>query len=1265
MNAALVSLSFAAFQVIQSSPHPGAGELEPSSFPELITASFSMLEPLKPNQRIFGLELWGTGLGGNADAILPGDFNGDGNDDLLVYLQPAGGWYVYLSTGQELQPDGQWADNFGAQSEWAGTGDFDGDGFADGIQRTGGTWEIALNSTNGGFLSPVVWDTGFGASATSQHVADFDGDGKDDILVFDDPPATWHVKRSNGQTFVDQGIWETGFGAGSSARFAGDVDGDGDSDVVAVFAGAGTWEVALNTGSNFSSQGPWATSFGQSAAGLFLSDLDGDGREDAAFYRSDADTYGRFEVARAAPSNQFEYLGTWHQDLGDPAIFELPFVADLNGDDRSDVVLFDPAAEHWRVGLTLPELPMPVRLARNDSESFFLLLYNESSPKVRDLNLSAQGLPDGVEVAFHHLGFIDPLLNDPANPSVADPLVPHSRKGPFDIPRGEQEIILVTVEAERLVDSGSHSAKILVRSGKSAPRVVPLDLMIWDFQVPRRPSLATDFRLVWQDFDDLFHDEALTSASMRIWTDELRARRISAGYESQKHYIDSSSSLSSSPIEGYWEAQDDEDHLSSVFLGYPGDLECLWPLFFTQTACVCSSPPCICAGLQGEECAEAMSFELLDHDAFQVEVDPIIAYAETKASSIPMPPPSARNFFFPNEGGGVWYQDGITAAAITRLNAGRSQFGVGSQHQLAGDFDGDGYDDLCAFTSGFWEVSLNRGDGSGEFLAQSMWETGFGASANEVFSGRLDGDSRDDILAYEAGPGAWHVKLSNGNTFVGGSTWISGFGTSSDTRFLADVDGDGRDDAIAFVESTGSWFVALNDGTSSFVNQGVWITNHGSGSDGQVVGDFDGDGDADAAIVLPSGEWHVARSDGAGFTSPITVFDSYQMPSSGLPLAGDVDGNGIDDFIVVSPDSGEWYVGLVTSAQITISAFCRATVEPFGLGADGFLVGAFGEVAPGQRDGVDALKFRSSAAGRVVGSWTVSLADGAGGFLVPRERNEFAGIRNVGPSSVDPVLREGIDTWVPSVADFGQSSPEELTDLLEVQSHGDRVWVWTDPGSANECGDCPDFDPSALPLESYVFPWLNWRYEVDGNHYWRVTLWKENPWCDPCSLTLDHTLLEQQFVPCNYSNWTCYRNEAQCNGTSSVNAVMSYPGFDNATGEPYFVSSVRLEAFRNGLEDYDYFALLQYAADVLGNSEAQTLLDRVEITGEFVGSGNLQESRWDVSDMSTRRLRDFRDYRRAMGELLEGITFPVTVENHVPGRAPPLRGQDCIDNTIN
>jgi glucose/arabinose dehydrogenase len=179
------------------------------------------------------------GIVGNGWAIVgTGDFNGDGFGDIL-WRNTNGDTSVWLMTGNATQVQVLSATDLGSvPTGWsvAQTGDFNGDGKTDILwHNSNGDTSIWLMTSNGTQMQ-VLSTTDLGVVPTSWSIAgtgDFNGDGYADIL--------WH--NSNGNTSIwlmtsngtqIQVLSTTGFGGVPTSwniALTGDFNGDGKSDI--------------------------------------------------------------------------------------------------------------------------------------------------------------------------------------------------------------------------------------------------------------------------------------------------------------------------------------------------------------------------------------------------------------------------------------------------------------------------------------------------------------------------------------------------------------------------------------------------------------------------------------------------------------------------------------------------------------------------------------------------------------------------------------------------------------------------------------------------------------------------------------------------------------------------------------------------------------------------------------------------------------------------------------------------------------------------
>ncbi|MCD9021690.1 FG-GAP-like repeat-containing protein [Cohnella silvisoli] len=261
---------------------------------------------------------------------------------------------------------------------------------------------------------------------------------------------------------------------------------------------------------------------------------------------------------------------------------------------------------------------------------------------------------------------------------------------------------------------------------------------------------------------------------------------------------------------------------------------------------------------------------------------------------------------------GIWYSTWYSKVSDVRGDW-LTGFGASSLNQFVGDVNGDGKADAVTFNSGgIWNVALSNGSG---FNTPAQWVSGHGSGSQEQFLSDVNGDGKADAVVFfnsdvngDSLAGDWYISLSSGSGFLSYSLWKSGAGYNATRRLLGDVDGDGKEDLIAFfaADSGGKWAVALSNG-SSFGTFNVWKTNFGGASSNQFVADTNKDGKADAIVYSSDGNWFNANSNGTAFGT-VVAWTAGHGYGSAAQYAYDGNGDGYADAYVyfnadvVSPD---------------------------------------------------------------------------------------------------------------------------------------------------------------------------------------------------------------------------------------------------------------------------------------------------------------------------------------------------------------------------
>ncbi len=151
-----------------------------------------------------------------------------------------------------------------------------------------------------------------------------------------------------------------------------------------------------------------------------------------------------------------------------------------------------------------------------------------------------------------------------------------------------------------------------------------------------------------------------------------------------------------------------------------------------------------------------------------------------------------------------------------------------------------------------------------------------------------------------------------------------------------------------------------------------------------------------------------------------------------------------------------------------------------------------------------------------------------------------------------------VDIWVSLSSRFQTASMDFASRL------GRSHWMYTEGASA------PAWLIDHPLLNERVSPWLAWHRGQTGILYWTPWYWEEvNPWDTAATYV---------------TPW----------GTYNGNGCLVYPGGDvgYAMGP---IASLRLKALRDGIEDFEYLALLQAAgAEGLAAAEAEAIVESWE-----------------------------------------------------------------------
>lgn len=162
---------------------------------------------------------------------LNNDFDKDNKGDFALYNYLYGNWYIFSSASSSWLVNGS---KFGDANYLPVPGDYNGDGRADIVvySRETGWWMVYYTGTS--LAAVFQWGGYYCIPAPG----DYDGDGKTDFALYNFVSGAWYIFKSSTYTWLTYGDV---FGGYDYIPVPGDYNGGGLSDIVVYSENAGRW----------------------------------------------------------------------------------------------------------------------------------------------------------------------------------------------------------------------------------------------------------------------------------------------------------------------------------------------------------------------------------------------------------------------------------------------------------------------------------------------------------------------------------------------------------------------------------------------------------------------------------------------------------------------------------------------------------------------------------------------------------------------------------------------------------------------------------------------------------------------------------------------------------------------------------------------------------------------------------------------------------------------------------------------------------------
>ncbi|MFC5404512.1 glycoside hydrolase domain-containing protein [Cohnella soli] len=263
-------------------------------------------------------------------------------------------------------------------------------------------------------------------------------------------------------------------------------------------------------------------------------------------------------------------------------------------------------------------------------------------------------------------------------------------------------------------------------------------------------------------------------------------------------------------------------------------------------------------------------------------------------------------------------------------------------------------------------------------------------------------------------------------------------------------------------------------------------------------------------------------------------------------------------------------------------------------------------------------------------------------------------LRHVVTVGLHPDLKNDVNTFAPLFREF--DSDEYLQQVKDFQANGGNMWWY---GCVVPTNPYPTYHIDDDLISARLIPWMQRSYGIEGNLYWSVNV---------------------------YAKWTGFQyiardiwNDPMAFPGANGDGFLLYPGYKYGLNGP--IGTLRLQAIRDGNQDYEYLWLLEerikQAAQQLGvvvsaKELIQPYYDRLftNVKAFTKSPQDLQQVRSEIADyieelaMNPKALVVFKDQpmQYSKKEVIVYAEKGTTVSiNNVSVNAEPIAGNNVSD----